>query len=114
MKRNLILEKKNVFFICEAPNLKDYIFFSQSVEFRKIGIMRDKTERFENSTISTSRASHLTSGFIRNGKIFAKLNILDTPDGRHLKILLKNNIDFNFFINYNKKDSILYSIDIII
>jgi hypothetical protein len=114
MKRNLILEKKNVFFICEVPNLKDYNFFSKSVEFSKIGIIRDKTEWFENSTISMLRASHLTSGFIRNGKIFAKLNILDTPDGKHLKIFLKHNIDFNFFINYNKKDSILHSIDIIV
>lgn len=114
MKRNLILEKKNVFFIGEVPKLKDYDFFSKSLEYRKVGIVRDKTERFENNTIILSKASHLTSKFIRNGKIFAKLKILDTHQGKHLKMLLKHNINFNFFMNYNKKDSIFYSIDIMV
>lgn len=114
MKRNLILEKKNLFFICEVPNLKDYNSFSKSLGFEKFGILRDKTECFENSTISMSDVSHLTSGFIRNGKIFTKLKILDTHQGKHLKMLLKHNINFNFFMNYNKKDSIFYSIDIMV
>jgi hypothetical protein len=103
MKKILILEKKNLFFISETPDVLDFEEF-QSNNKEILGVIR------YNNTIT--KVSHMTDLIFKNNKIFGEIKILETPEGIFLKNFINHNFDFNFHLNYIKEVSRIISVDI--
>jgi hypothetical protein len=114
MKRILILEKKNLFFISEVPDVLDFEEFrSNSKKILGVIIYNNTFENDNDKIISLNKVSHMTDLIFKNNKIFGKIKILVTPEGITLRELI-NHFDFNFHLNYIKLESKLISVDIII
>jgi hypothetical protein len=113
MKRILILEKKNLFFISEFPDVLDFEEFHS--ESKKIlGVIRYNNiiENDNDKIISLTKVSHMTDLIFKNNKIFGEIKILETPEGIFLKNFINHNFDFNFHLNYIKEVSRIVSVDI--
>jgi hypothetical protein len=112
MKRILILEKKNLFFISEIPDVLNYTKF-YSYNEGVLGFIKNNNTIEDYTPVHLSDISHMTELIFKNNKIFGKIKILETSDGIALRELI-NHFDFNFHLNYIKLESKLISVDIII
>ncbi len=115
MKKILILEKKNLFFISEIPDVLNYTKF-YSYNEGVLGFIKNNntTEDYTPVHLSNvSNVSHMTELIFKNNKIFGKIKILVTPEGIALRELI-NHFDINFHLNYIKLESKLISVDIIL
>jgi len=113
MKKILILEKKNLFFISETPDVLDFEEF-QSNNKEILGVIRynNTIENDNDKIVSLTKVSHITDLIFKNKKIFGKIKILETPEGICLKNFINHNFDFNFHLNYIKEVSRIISVDI--